>query len=85
MNSGRRRDRQARMCDDRTETAPDALSPLSGWAPATGDGQARARPVKTGEGISMNYVYKTIESPVGKLKLVASDKGLAAILRAACG
>jgi methylated-DNA-[protein]-cysteine S-methyltransferase len=26
------------------------------------------------------YSYKTIESPVGELKLVASDKGLAAIL-----
>jgi methylated-DNA-[protein]-cysteine S-methyltransferase len=28
----------------------------------------------------MNYVYKTMESPVGNLRLVASDKGLAAIL-----
>lgn len=28
----------------------------------------------------MNYVYKFIQSPVGKLKLVASDEGLAAIL-----
>lgn len=28
----------------------------------------------------MNYVSKTVASPVGKLKLVASDKGLAAIL-----
>ncbi len=28
----------------------------------------------------MDYVYKTVESPVGRLKLVASDKGLAAIL-----
>ena len=28
----------------------------------------------------MTYVYKTIPSPVGELKLVASDKGLAAIL-----
>lgn len=28
----------------------------------------------------MSYVYKTIKSPVGELKLVASDKGLAAIL-----
>ncbi len=28
----------------------------------------------------MPYSYKTIESPVGELKLVASDKGLAAIL-----
>ncbi len=28
----------------------------------------------------MGYVYKMINSPVGKLKLVASDKGLAAIL-----
>ena len=28
----------------------------------------------------MTYVYKTMESPVGELKLVASDKGLAAIL-----
>ena len=28
----------------------------------------------------MSYVYKLIESPVGKLRLVASDKGLAAIL-----
>lgn len=28
----------------------------------------------------MAYVYKTMKSPVGELKLVASDKGLAAIL-----
>ena len=28
----------------------------------------------------MNYVYKVVPSPVGKLKLIASDKGLAAIL-----
>jgi len=28
----------------------------------------------------MTYAYKMMESPVGKLKLVASDKGLAAIL-----
>jgi methylated-DNA-[protein]-cysteine S-methyltransferase len=28
----------------------------------------------------MTYVYKTMTSPVGELKLVASDKGLAAIL-----
>lgn len=28
----------------------------------------------------MSYVYKTMKSPVGQLKLVASDKGLAAIL-----
>jgi methylated-DNA-[protein]-cysteine S-methyltransferase len=28
----------------------------------------------------MTYSYKTIDSPVGQLKLVASDKGLAAIL-----
>jgi methylated-DNA-[protein]-cysteine S-methyltransferase len=28
----------------------------------------------------MTYVYKTMESPVGELKLVASDKGLTAIL-----
>jgi methylated-DNA-[protein]-cysteine S-methyltransferase len=28
----------------------------------------------------MPYSYKTIDSPVGQLKLVASDKGLAAIL-----
>src|SRR5437764_955978 len=28
----------------------------------------------------MKYLYKVITSPVGKLKLVASDKGLAAIL-----
>lgn len=28
----------------------------------------------------MSYAYKTMESPVGELKLVASDKGLAAIL-----
>ena len=28
----------------------------------------------------MSYVYKKIGSPIGKLKLVASDKGLAAIL-----
>src|SRR5215475_11364568 len=29
---------------------------------------------------TMTYVYKTIPSPIGKLKLVGSDKGLAAIL-----
>lgn len=28
----------------------------------------------------MSYVYKIISSPVGKLKLIGSDKGLAAIL-----
>lgn len=28
----------------------------------------------------MSYSYKTLKSPVGELKLVASDKGLAAIL-----
>jgi methylated-DNA-[protein]-cysteine S-methyltransferase len=28
----------------------------------------------------MNHVYKTMKSPVGELKLVASDKGLSAIL-----
>jgi methylated-DNA-[protein]-cysteine S-methyltransferase len=28
----------------------------------------------------MTYTYKTMKSPVGELKLVASDKGLAAIL-----
>ncbi len=28
----------------------------------------------------MTYAYKTIPSPIGELKLVASDKGLAAIL-----
>jgi methylated-DNA-[protein]-cysteine S-methyltransferase len=28
----------------------------------------------------MTYFYKTMESPVGELKLIASDKGLAAIL-----
>lgn len=28
----------------------------------------------------MSYVYKTMKSPVGELKLVASDQGLAAIL-----
>jgi methylated-DNA-[protein]-cysteine S-methyltransferase len=28
----------------------------------------------------MTYVYKTMKSPVGELKLVASDKGLAGIL-----
>lgn len=28
----------------------------------------------------MSYVYKTMKSPVGELKLIASDKGLAAIL-----
>ena len=27
-----------------------------------------------------SYVYKSISSPYGKLKLVASDKGLAAVL-----
>ena len=31
-------------------------------------------------GFSMNYFYKTVKSPVGNLKLVASKKGLAAIL-----
>jgi methylated-DNA-[protein]-cysteine S-methyltransferase len=32
------------------------------------------------KGKAMKLVYKIIDSPVGKLKLVASDKGLAAIL-----
>jgi methylated-DNA-[protein]-cysteine S-methyltransferase len=32
------------------------------------------------EGRDMTYSYKLIPSPVGELKLVASDKGLAAIL-----
>jgi AraC family transcriptional regulator of adaptative response / DNA-3-methyladenine glycosylase II len=32
------------------------------------------------KGESMKLAYKTIDSPVGKLKLVASDKGLVAIL-----
>jgi methylated-DNA-[protein]-cysteine S-methyltransferase len=31
-------------------------------------------------GVQMGYVYKIISSPVGKLKLIGSDKGLAAIL-----
>jgi len=31
-------------------------------------------------GTGKRYVYKTMDSPVGKLKLVASDDGLAAIL-----
>ena len=30
--------------------------------------------------MNMTHVYKTMKSPVGKLKLVASDKGLTAIL-----
>jgi methylated-DNA-[protein]-cysteine S-methyltransferase len=38
----------------------------------------RRKPASVGE--ILVYSYKTIESPVGKLKLVASDKGLAAIL-----
>src|ERR1700722_19792851 len=29
---------------------------------------------------NMNYHYKTMDSEVGKLKLIATDKGLAAIL-----
>ncbi|HEY3796502.1 MAG TPA: glycosyltransferase, partial [Bradyrhizobium sp.] len=29
---------------------------------------------------TIGYVYKLIDSPFGKLKLVASDKGLAAVL-----
>ena len=32
------------------------------------------------EDIDVNYVHEIIESPVGKLKLVATDDGLAAIL-----
>jgi methylated-DNA-[protein]-cysteine S-methyltransferase len=32
------------------------------------------------EGVTMKLVYKFMSSPVGKLKLVASDKGLVAIL-----
>jgi methylated-DNA-[protein]-cysteine S-methyltransferase len=32
------------------------------------------------KGAAMNLAYKFVESPVGALKLVASDKGLAAIL-----
>jgi methylated-DNA-[protein]-cysteine S-methyltransferase len=30
--------------------------------------------------MKMTYVYKTMQSPVGELKLVASDKGLAGVL-----
>lgn len=30
--------------------------------------------------INTNYYYKTMNSPVGELKLIASNKGLAAIL-----
>jgi methylated-DNA-[protein]-cysteine S-methyltransferase len=37
--------------------------------------------IKNQKGIkTMSLAYKTIESPVGELKLVASDKGLVAIL-----
>lgn len=32
------------------------------------------------ESTKMTYAYKTMKSPVGELKLVASDRGLAAIL-----
>lgn len=35
---------------------------------------------KPGRKVRKTYVYKFMVSPVGKLKLVASDKGLAAIL-----
>ena len=34
----------------------------------------------TAKAICKEYVYKVVDSPVGKLKLVASDDGLAAIL-----
>lgn len=32
------------------------------------------------QGIQKRYVYKMVDSPVGRLKLVATDEGLAAIL-----
>jgi methylated-DNA-[protein]-cysteine S-methyltransferase len=35
---------------------------------------------KIERGTSKRYLYKTMESPVGRLKLVATDEGLAAIL-----
>jgi methylated-DNA-[protein]-cysteine S-methyltransferase len=35
---------------------------------------------KASERLQKQYVYKTVKSPVGELKLVASDEGLAAIL-----
>jgi methylated-DNA-[protein]-cysteine S-methyltransferase len=37
-------------------------------------------PLKPEEDMSVEYFYKEIDSPVGRLKMVASDKGLAAIL-----
>jgi hypothetical protein len=36
----------------------------------------KAAPNKT----KMNYYYKTTKTPVGNLKLIATDNGLAAIL-----
>ena len=42
--------------------------------------RARRTATATKGSTAMNLVYKVVDSPVGKLKLVASDKGLAAIL-----
>jgi methylated-DNA-[protein]-cysteine S-methyltransferase len=39
-----------------------------------------ARMVRIKVNLSMEYCYKEMPSPVGRLKIVASDKGLAAIL-----
>jgi methylated-DNA-[protein]-cysteine S-methyltransferase len=39
-----------------------------------------ATTIEDGIGIVSKYVYKTMESPVGPLKLVGSDSGLAAIV-----
>src|SRR5688572_19332520 len=35
---------------------------------------------KTGDATRKSFVSKTMQSPVGRLKLVASDEGLAAVL-----
>jgi methylated-DNA-[protein]-cysteine S-methyltransferase len=42
--------------------------------------KAYANAYQTGKDTCMSLAYKMMESPVGKLKLVASDKGLVAIL-----
>jgi methylated-DNA-[protein]-cysteine S-methyltransferase len=41
---------------------------------------SRTKNLPTSKGENMALAYKIIESPVGKLKLIASDKGLVAIL-----
>src|SRR5262245_5840779 len=67
----------------RSRTSADRTASI-GWSGAAA--HAQMRPLACGglfrqrRSRSMAYACKTIDSPLGPLKLVASDKGLAAIL-----